>query len=62
MDGRPSRRNKTAFANSFGVAGVGWGCGGRSLKRLRGQTELKRADRTVGVNCNIFSNISLGTA
>ena len=25
-------------------------------------TELRKADRTVGVNCNIFSNISLGTA
>ena len=25
------------------------------------KTELKKADRTVGVNCNIFSNISSGT-
>ena len=24
-------------------------------------TELRKADRTVGVNCNIFSNISSGT-
>ena len=28
----------------------------------REQTELKKADRTVGVNCNIFSNISSGMA
>ena len=27
-----------------------------------GETELRKADRTVGVNCNIFSNISSGTA
>ena len=26
------------------------------------ETELRKADRTVGVNCNIFSNISSGTA
>ena len=26
------------------------------------ETELKKADRTVGVNCNKFSNISSGTA
>ena len=25
-------------------------------------TELRKADRTVWVNCNIFSNISSGTA
>ena len=25
------------------------------------ETELRKADRTVGVNCNIFSNISSGT-
>ena len=26
------------------------------------ETDLRKADRTVGVNCNIFSNISSGTA
>ena len=26
------------------------------------ETELRKADRTVAVNCNIFSNISSGTA
>ena len=26
------------------------------------KTKLRKADRTVGVNCNIFSNISSGTA
>ena len=26
------------------------------------ETELRKADRTVGVKCNIFSNISSGTA
>ena len=26
------------------------------------ETELRKADRTVGVNCNIFSNISSGRA
>ena len=26
------------------------------------ETELRKADRTAGVNCNIFSNISSGTA
>ena len=26
------------------------------------ESELRKADRTVGVNCNIFSNISSGTA
>ena len=26
------------------------------------ETELRKADRTVGVNCNKFSNISSGTA
>ena len=25
-------------------------------------TELRKADRTIEVNCNIFPNISLGTA
>ena len=37
----------------------------RSIKkRLKGseETELRKADRTVGVNCNIFFNISSGTA
>ena len=27
-----------------------------------GETELRKADRTVGMNCNIFPNISSGTA
>ena len=31
------------------------------LKMLE-ETELRKADRTVGVNCNIFSNTSSGTA
>ena len=26
------------------------------------ESELRKADRTVGVNCNLFSNISSGTA
>ena len=26
------------------------------------ETELRKADRTVGVNCTMFSNISSGTA
>ena len=25
------------------------------------ETDLRKADRTVGVNCNVFSNISSGT-
>ena len=35
------------------------------ISKCNGQlegTELRKADRTVGVNCNIFSNISSGTA
>ena len=30
------------------------------MQRLE-ETELRKADRTVWVNCNIFSNISSGT-
>ena len=33
----------------------------QQMQRLE-ETELRKADRTVGVNCNIFSNISSGTA
>ena len=32
------------------------------LYRHTDDTELRKADRTVGVNCNIFSNISSGMA
>ena len=32
------------------------------LQRNVWKTKLRKADRTVGVNCNIFSNISSGTA
>ena len=33
----------------------------QQMQRLE-KTELRKADRAVGVNCNIFSNISSGTA
>ena len=33
----------------------------QQMQRLE-ETELRKADRTVGDNCNTFSNISSGTA
>ena len=33
----------------------------QQMQRLE-ETELRKPDRTVGVNCYIFSNISSGTA
>ena len=33
----------------------------KNLANIREETELRKVDRTVGVNSNIFSNISSGT-
>ena len=54
-------RNTVGLNSHLGLFALCNFCFTHNLWQVIVETERRKADRTVGVNCNIFSNISSGT-